>query len=90
MKQREVLLSVPEFSDALSVTHACTRHWLHERRISSVKVGRLRKIPESEIDRIVSEGFCPAKPRPEVRQRSRVGGVLGLSGANTAMCAEGA
>jgi excisionase family DNA binding protein len=68
VKPREALLSVPQFSTALGVTPACIRRWLLERRIASVKIGRLRKIPESEADRLIAEGFCPAKLR-EVRLR---------------------
>jgi hypothetical protein len=64
VKPREALLSVPQFG----VTPACIRRWLLERRIASVKIGRLRKIPESEADRLIAEGFCPAKLR-EVRLR---------------------
>jgi excisionase family DNA binding protein len=61
------LLTVPEFARALGVTTACIRRWLLERKIASVKLGRLRKIPQSEVDRLIAEGFCPAKPQPGVR-----------------------
>jgi excisionase family DNA binding protein len=63
MKQREALLSVPEFARALGVTNAAVRRWLLERKLSSVKVGRLVRLPESELDRLISEGFRPANPR---------------------------
>ena len=57
------LLSVPEFAEALSVTPACIRRWLLERKIASVRLGRLVRIPEEERDRIIEQGFRPAKPR---------------------------
>ena len=57
------LLSVPEFAEDLGVTVACGRRWLLERKIASVKLGRLIRIPSTEVDRLVEEGFRPARPR---------------------------
>jgi excisionase family DNA binding protein len=57
------LLSAPEFAAAIGVTVACTRRWLLERKIASVKLGRLIRIPSTEVDRLVEEGFRPARPR---------------------------
>jgi hypothetical protein len=34
-----------------------------ERKIASVKLGRLVRIPAGELDRIVQAGFRPARPR---------------------------
>jgi excisionase family DNA binding protein len=62
------LLRVPEFAAGFGVTTACVRRWLLERKIAHVKVGRLVRIPASEVDRLVSEGFRPAKKQPEVRR----------------------
>lgn len=59
----EKLLSVPEFAEALGVTVACCRRWLLESRITFTKIGRLVRIPASEVDRMISEGLRPAKPR---------------------------
>jgi len=61
------LLSVPEFAAELGPTPACIRRWLLERRIASVKLGRLVRIPASELERIIEEGFRPARQR-EVRR----------------------
>jgi excisionase family DNA binding protein len=56
------LLRVSTFCDALGIKESTGRKWLLERRISSVKVGsRLVRIPKSELDRIIREGFRPAK-----------------------------
>jgi excisionase family DNA binding protein len=61
--QTSRLLSVPEFASALGVTVACIRRWVLERRLASVRVGRLVRLPESELQRIVRDGFRPARPR---------------------------
>lgn len=63
IETRKKLLTVAEFADPLGVTVACVRRWLLERRISRVKVGRLVRIPADELDRLISEGFRPARPR---------------------------
>ena len=57
-----VLLSVPQVAERLNVTRACIRRWILERRVAVVKVGRLIRIPASEIDRLVQSGFRPARP----------------------------
>ena len=57
-----VLLSVPEFASALNLTVACVRRWILEQRIATVKLGRLIRIPSSEVDRLVSSGLRPARP----------------------------
>ena len=62
MKEQEQLLTVSEFSQALRVTTACVRRWLLERKIASVKLGRLVRIPAREVDRLTSDGLRPAKP----------------------------
>ena len=57
-----VLLSVPQVAERLNVTRACIRRWVLERRLAVVKVGRLIRIPASEIDRLVQLGLRPARP----------------------------
>lgn len=57
------LLTVREFAEALKVTQACVRRWLLERRINSVRVGRLVRIPRQELGRIIHEGLRPALER---------------------------
>lgn len=39
------LMSVPVFDEGLGMTEACIRRWILERRVASVKVGRLLKAP---------------------------------------------
>jgi excisionase family DNA binding protein len=55
------LLRVGEFASILGVTPACVRRWLLERKISSTRIGRLVRIPSSEVQRIVDSGFRPAR-----------------------------
>lgn len=64
VNKRERLLSIPQFSDALNLTVSGARRWVLERRVAHVKVGRLVRIPESELNRIVANGFRPAR-QPE-------------------------
>jgi excisionase family DNA binding protein len=61
--KREELVSVPQFADVLGVTQACVRRWLLERKIAYVKLGRLVRVPREELERLIAEGFRPAKTR---------------------------
>jgi excisionase family DNA binding protein len=60
--KQTALLSVPQFADSLGVTPACIRRWILERRITTVKLGRLIRVPASEIARLVNSGLRPARP----------------------------
>jgi len=55
------LMNVSEFADALGITKACVRRWILERRITTVKLGRLVRLPQSEVQRIITAGTRPAK-----------------------------
>ncbi len=59
--ERTKLLSAQKCAEMLGVTVACVRRWILIRKISHVKVGRLVRIPESELDRLIAFGFVPAK-----------------------------
>jgi excisionase family DNA binding protein len=61
-KQPSVLLSVQEFADALNITVACARRWILERRVTTVKLGRLIRIPAAEVQRLIDTGIRPARP----------------------------
>lgn len=56
MNERGDLLTVPEFAFALRVQPSCVRRWVAERKIATVRVGRLVRIPSAEVDRIIREG----------------------------------
>lgn len=55
------LLSVPQVADSLGVTASCIRRWILERKITTVKLGRLIRIPSSEIERLVNSGLRQAR-----------------------------
>jgi excisionase family DNA binding protein len=55
------LLSVPQFAATLGVTPACIRRWILERKITTVKLGRLVRVPISEVERLITAGVRPAR-----------------------------
>jgi excisionase family DNA binding protein len=56
MSENSRLLTIPEFADALRVKPSCVRRWLSESKVTRVHVGRLVRIPATEIERIVRLG----------------------------------
>ena len=57
MQERNlVMLSPKEFAYRLSISRWTVYAWIQTGQIKSVKIGRLRRIPENEVDRIVKEG----------------------------------
>jgi excisionase family DNA binding protein len=60
--EQTVLFSVPEFAKALNVKPSCIRRWILLRKITVIKIGRLTRVPSSEVDRLVSTGLRPARP----------------------------
>ena len=56
-------LSVPEFATSLRVTQSGVRRWILERRIAYIKIGRLVRIPVSELERVLTEGHRPRRER---------------------------
>ncbi len=61
IEMNKQLLNVNEFADEVGVTKSCARRWILERKIASVKIGRLVKIPKDEIDRLITSGLRPAR-----------------------------
>ena len=43
------LLTIPEFAAVLRVRPSCVRRWVGERKIETVRVGRLVRIPRTEV-----------------------------------------
>jgi len=58
--QTAKLLTVPAFATELGVTPACIRRWILERKITTIKVGRLVRVPATELERIMQLGTRPA------------------------------
>jgi excisionase family DNA binding protein len=61
MSENPRLLTIPEFAAALRIKPSCVRRWFSESRVTRVHIGRLVRIPESEIERIVQLGTRSAK-----------------------------
>lgn len=61
MNQSSDLLTIPEFAFVLRVKPSCVRRWILESKVTFVHVGRLVRIPASEVDRIVQLGTRPAQ-----------------------------
>ena len=55
------LLTINQFAARLTVTASCVRRWILEQKISTVRVGRLVRVPASEVDRVIEAGFRAAK-----------------------------
>ena len=51
---------VPAVAERLKVSKKCIWSWLYSGRLGKVKLGRSVRIPESEVQRIIAEGFVPA------------------------------
>jgi len=60
---RDELNTVPEAANQLRVSVATIRAWILQRRITSVRVGRAVRIPQSAIDLVVEVGTIPADER---------------------------
>lgn len=61
MNQTHELLTVSELSALLRCKPSCIRRWIRERKVTTVHVGRLVRIPSSEADRIIRAGTRLAK-----------------------------
>lgn len=61
MVKETKLLSIPQFAEELCITQACVRRWVLERKIASTRIGRLVRIPGSEIQRLIDSGYRPAR-----------------------------
>jgi excisionase family DNA binding protein len=62
----ERYVTVGEFAKRLALAPVTVRSWCAQRRISSVRLGRARRIPESEIARVLAAGYTPALPERHV------------------------
>ncbi len=64
---REIkLLSPTRFGDRLSLSKWTIYQWVAAGRIQSVKIGRLIRIPETELDRIIDEGMDKQLKNPSL------------------------
>lgn len=61
MSRTQQLLNINEVAQALGVTVACIRRWVYEGKVGVIKVGRLIRFSEDEVDRIINAGTRPAR-----------------------------
>jgi excisionase family DNA binding protein len=52
-------MTLNEVATILNCTLSAVRRWRRENRIKTIKVGRLVRVAESELDRIGREGLRP-------------------------------
>jgi excisionase family DNA binding protein len=57
------MLTLNDVARTLNCTVSCVRRWRREGRIAVVKLGKLVRVPESELDRIAKEGLGPVAGR---------------------------
>jgi excisionase family DNA binding protein len=55
----EKLFKLDQIATNCNCTLSAVRRWRRENRIATVKVGRLVRVTESELDRIGREGLRP-------------------------------
>jgi excisionase family DNA binding protein len=51
------LLTVKEAAQRLACTEAAIRKWLYQRRLPAVKVGRLIRLRETDLDAMIVRGL---------------------------------
>lgn len=56
------LVTLEEVANTLNCTLASVRKWRREGRITVIKLGRLVRVPGSELDRIIKEGLRSVAP----------------------------
>jgi excisionase family DNA binding protein len=54
-------LTVRQAADVLNLSQATIRAWLARRKLGHVRLGRAIRIPQTEIQRILSQGMIPAR-----------------------------
>lgn len=57
------LFSVPESAKMVRVSEKTMWRKVYSREISSVTIGRLRRIPLSAIEQLIARGTVPAVPQ---------------------------
>lgn len=55
--EHEVLYTIKEAAGFLRVYHKRIYDWAYEGKIKTVKLGRARRVPASEISRLMRDGF---------------------------------
>lgn len=66
------LMSASDFATTVGVTLSCVRRWIFEKRIATVKLGRLVRIPVTEVERILNAGLRPATKETAMNQNKNL------------------
>lgn len=55
------VLTVKEAADALGLSPHTVRAWIAARRLGVHRLGRAVRVPQAEVDRVLAQGFVPAR-----------------------------
>ena len=55
------LLHIPQAAQRLGLRPSTLRAWVMRQKIGHCRIGRAVRIPEAEVDRILNEGYVPAR-----------------------------
>lgn len=53
------MLTVKEAAKVLSCSEAAIRKWLYQRRLPAVKVGRLVRLRQADLEALIARGLRP-------------------------------
>ena len=60
--------TISEAAQLLNLSPATIRAWIRANRIGYTRLGRSIRIPNSEVSRLLSEGYHPPLPTPKEGQ----------------------
>ena len=63
MPEHVILHDIKEAAGRLNVSPWTIRNWIASRKMACVHLGRLIRVPESELQRIVQNGTIPAQEK---------------------------
>lgn len=56
------LYRVPDAADQMSISTKTLRNWIAQSKIAVVRIGgHAVRVPRTEIDRLIDEGYSPAR-----------------------------
>lgn len=53
--EQELLLDVPQVAERLNVSERSVRRWAYEKRLSSVKLGKLLRFKQKDVEQFVED-----------------------------------
>lgn len=67
------LISVKQAAEKLACSEASIWKWIQDKRLQKVKIGRLTRLKEQDVDAIIRLGLQP-KALPEAGLQPKAGG----------------